>query len=69
VTEAVGEREVAVLLWQVHEVLISSGELDDLLVDATLLVARAMRNHEALNYLLAHEPEVLLRSCPSMASG
>ena len=60
VTEAVGEREVAVLLWQVHEVLISSGELDDLLVDATLLVARAMRNHEALNYLLAHEPEVLL---------
>lgn len=58
--DAVGEREIGAVLWQVHDVLVRSSTIEELLVDAIVTTAQIMRRHEALNYLLVHEPEVLL---------
>lgn len=58
--EAVGERELAIALWQIHDVFVRSATLEDLLVDTLWTAARLVRGHRALNYLLTHEVEVLL---------
>lgn len=60
ILNAVGEREVARLLLQISGVAAAATSLDDLLVTAIVSASESLRAHRALNYLLAHEPQVIL---------
>jgi AcrR family transcriptional regulator len=55
--------EVASFLDGLADRLRDADDLESLLVAAITHVARSLREHEALQFLLAHEPEVVLPHC------
>jgi AcrR family transcriptional regulator len=56
VLQATGETEVARLMATIADQLDATGTLDELLVVALSCAAGEVRDHEALQYLLVHEP-------------
>ena len=60
VVRAAAAAEVQTFLDGLDDRLRSAGTLEDLLVAGITYAARAIREHEALQFLLVHEPEVVL---------
>ena len=58
--QAVGQREVALLLSGLSSTFDAAETLEDLVATGIVAVADALASHAALAYLLAHEPRVLL---------
>ena len=57
---AVVATEIARVVEGLHRALEHADGLEDLLVRGVTHAARTLRGHEALRFLLAHEPEVIL---------
>jgi AcrR family transcriptional regulator len=57
---ALRDRELARMVSTVDEALAGAGTLEDLLVAGLTTAARVTREHEAFQFLLAHEPDVVL---------
>lgn len=62
VFETVLRHELARLLADMTDSLEAADDLEDLVVTAHLDAARFLREHEALNAVLAREPELLMRA-------
>jgi AcrR family transcriptional regulator len=58
--DAVAAAEVARAFAEIGERLDAATDLEDLLVGGMTAAARLIADHDALQYLLAHEPEVVL---------
>ncbi|MCC5952603.1 MAG: TetR/AcrR family transcriptional regulator [Acidimicrobiia bacterium] len=58
--EAAAEAELATLLERIAEAFDRSATLEDLLAGGLSTAAEALRSHEALTYLLRHEPATVL---------
>jgi len=57
---AVGQREVASYVEAVVTVIDESDDIADALTRGLVVAARLLRDHEAAQFVLAHEPELLL---------
>jgi AcrR family transcriptional regulator len=60
VLEAVAAAELRSFTTALRDALDGAGDLEDLLVTAVVTTSRALRDHDALAFLLAHEPETVL---------
>jgi AcrR family transcriptional regulator len=60
VLEAVLTRETARFLAEVEAAIAGADDLEDVIVAGVTSAARQLAGHEALGYLLAHEPDVVL---------
>lgn len=60
ILNSVGEREVARLFLEISAIAEAATSLDELLVTTIVSASETLRGHRALNYLLAHEPQVIL---------
>ena len=60
ILEMVGAREISRLLDHIDEILSNADDLETMIVDGIVASCRALRSHQALNYLIEHEPEAVL---------
>ncbi|MEA3076518.1 MAG: hypothetical protein QOF60_1426 [Actinomycetota bacterium] len=58
--DAVGERELTTLFAAVADAVHAAADLEDALVGAITTVSARLQNHAALQFLLAHEPGLVL---------